>query len=111
MSSDGGVEACHLTVHYILIILGKIKQIYWWLYIFSFIYLAKYLQIRILYHIYKEDLDSVANCYSDFNKKFDDIRDAFKDVTNEDIKNTARDIKASCEALKQKIDDKENPER
>ena len=25
MSSDGGVEACHLTVHYILIILGKIR--------------------------------------------------------------------------------------
>ena len=111
MSSDGGVEACHLTVHYILIILGKIKQIYWWLFIFFFINLAKYLQIRISYDIYKEDLESVANCYSDFNKKFDDIRDAFKDVTNEDIKNTARDIKASCEALKQKIDDKENPER
>ena len=26
MSSDGGVEACHLTVHYIVIILGKIKS-------------------------------------------------------------------------------------
>ena len=63
------------------------------------------------YNIFKADLESVANCFSDFNQKFDDIRDAFKDVTNEDIKNTALDVKASCDALRQKIADREKPER
>ena len=63
------------------------------------------------YYIFKEDLDSVENCFSDFNKKFDDIRDAFKDVTNEDIRNTAQDVKKCCDTLRQKMADKENPER
>ena len=63
------------------------------------------------YYIFKEDLNSLANCFSDFNKKFDDIRDVFKDVTNEDIKNSARDVKASCDTLRQKIDDNQNAKR
>ena len=63
------------------------------------------------YYIFKEDLDSVENCFSDFNKKFDDIRDAFKEVTNEDIRNTAQDVKTSCDTLRKKIADKGNPER
>ena len=62
------------------------------------------------YYIFKEDLDSVANCFSDFNKKFDDVRNAFKDVTNEDIKNTAQEVKASCDTLRQKIAEKEKPD-
>ena len=65
------------------------------------------------YYIHKEDLDSVANSFSDFNKTFEVICAAFKDVTGMDIRNTAnaKDVLKSCEALKQKIADKENHER
>ena len=65
------------------------------------------------YYIYKEDFDSVANYISDFNKTFDDISKAFKDITGEDIRNgaNASAVQTSCEALKQKIADKEKPDR
>ena len=65
------------------------------------------------YCIYKEDLDSVANAFSEFNKTFEDICAAFKDVTGKDIRNgpSAKAVKKSCEALKQKIADKEKPAR
>ena len=65
------------------------------------------------YYIYKEDLDSVANCFNDFNKTFEDICAAYKDVTGEDARRgfNAKALQLSCEALKQKIATKENPER
>ena len=65
------------------------------------------------YCIHKEDLDSVANAFSDFTKTFEEICAVFKDVTGEDIRNgaNAKAVQKSCEALKQKIADKEKHER
>ena len=67
----------------------------------------------VAYNIDKKNFGGVENIYSDFNKTFEDICDAFEDVTGKDIRNgdNARALQASCEALKQKIADKENPER
>ena len=65
------------------------------------------------YYIHKEDLKSVENTISDFNKTFTDICNAFKDVTGKDIRNEV-DVMAlqySCEALKQKMADKDKPGR
>ena len=65
------------------------------------------------YFIHKEDPDSVANTFSFFTKTFEEICSAFKDVTGKDITNgaNATAVEKSCEALKQKIADKENHER
>ena len=66
------------------------------------------------YYIHhKEDPHSVEYYIADFNKTFNDICSAFKDVTGEDIRKgaNAKAILKSCEALKQKIAKKENPER
>ena len=65
------------------------------------------------YNIHKEDLASVENNFSDFNKTFKDICDVFKDVTGKDIRNgdNARALQASSESLKQKIADREKPKR
>ena len=67
----------------------------------------------VAYNIDKKNFGGVENTYSDFNKTFKDICDAFEDVTGKDIRNgdNARDLQASCEALKQKIADKEKLER
>ena len=65
------------------------------------------------YYIHKEDLKSVENTISDFNKTFKDICNAFKDVTGKDIRNEV-DVMAlqySCETLKQKMADKDKPGR
>ena len=69
--------------------------------------------MMVAYNIDQEDLEGVENTYSDFNKTFKDICDAFKEITGKDIRNgdNARALQASCEALKQKIADKEKPER
>ena len=66
------------------------------------------------YYIHhKEDPQSVEFYIADFNKTFNDICAAFKDVTGEDITKgaNAKAIQKSCEALKKKIAKKENPER
>ena len=65
------------------------------------------------YYIHKEDPNSVANTFSFFTKTFEEICAAYKDVTGKDIKNgaNAMAVQESCEALKQKIADKENHER
>ena len=65
------------------------------------------------YCIYKEDLDSVANAFSDFTKTFEEICAVFKDVTGKDIRNgaNAKAVQKSCEVLKQKIADKKNHKR
>ena len=65
------------------------------------------------YHIHKEDLKSVENTISDFNKTFTDICNAFKDVTGKDIRNEVdvMALQSSCEALKQKMADKDKPGR
>ena len=64
-------------------------------------------------YIHREDLDSVENTFSDFNKTFNDICDASKDITGTDIRNgvNAKVLHSSCEALKQKFADKEKPDR
>ena len=65
------------------------------------------------YYIHREDLDSVENTFSDFNKTFNDICNASKDITGTDIRNgvNAMALHSSCEALKQKFADKEKHER
>ena len=66
-----------------------------------------------VYNIHQEDAEGVENTFSDFNKTFDDICDAFFDVIGKDIRNVvnARAMQTSLETLKKKIADKENPER
>ena len=69
--------------------------------------------MMVAYNILQNDLEGVENAYSDFNKTFNDICDAFKEVTGKNIKNgvNVRALQSSCEALKQKIANKEKPER
>ena len=38
------------------------------------------------YFIFKEDTESLTNCYSKFNKNFYDLREAFWEVTGEELK-------------------------
>ena len=66
------------------------------------------------YYIHhKEDPNSVEYYIADFNKAFNEICSVFKDITGEDITKgaNAKAILKSCEVLKQKIAEKENPER
>ena len=62
---------------------------------------------------HKEDPHSVEYYIADFNKTFDEICAVFKDVTGEDIRKgaNAKAIQKSCKVLKQKIAEKQKPER
>ena len=48
--------------------------------------MSKYLQMLVAYSIFKEDPDQVADHFERFNKDFDQMCQAFKEVTNQTFK-------------------------
>ena len=47
---------------------------------------SKYLQMLVAYSIFKEDPDQVADHFEQFNRNFDQMCQAFKEVTNQTFK-------------------------
>ena len=52
------------------------------------------------YHIFKEDSESLANCYEKFNKTYSDLCEAFKEVTGEEFMVGDSEVAKSSKALK-----------
>ena len=48
--------------------------------------MSKYLQMLVAYSIFKEDPDQVADHFERFNRDFDQMCQAFKEVTNQTFK-------------------------
>ena len=48
--------------------------------------MGKYLQMLVAYSIFKEDPDQVATHFEQFNRDFDQMCQAFKEVTNQTFK-------------------------
>ena len=48
--------------------------------------MSKYLQMLVAYSIFKEDPDQVADHFEQFNRNFDQMCQAFKEVTNQTFK-------------------------
>ena len=55
------------------------------------------------YFIFKEDSESLANCYEKFNKTYSDLCEAFKEVTGEEFMVGDSEVEKSSEALKQNM--------
>ena len=52
------------------------------------------------YFIFKEDSESLANCYEKFNKTYSDLKKAFKEVTGEKLNIGDSAVEKSSRALK-----------
>ena len=48
--------------------------------------MSKYLQMLVAYSIYKDDPDQVTDHFEQFNRNFDQMCQAFKEVTNQTFK-------------------------
>ena len=53
---------------------------------YVFAVMGKYLQMLVAYSIFKEDPDQVADHFEQFNRNFDQMCQAFKEVTNQTFK-------------------------
>ena len=52
------------------------------------------------YFIFKEDSESLANCYEKFNKTYSDLKKAFQEVTGEKLNIGDSAVEKSSRALK-----------
>ena len=52
------------------------------------------------YFIFKEDIESLNNCYNKFNRTFSDLKKAFKEVTGEELNIGDSEVEKSSRALK-----------
>ena len=52
------------------------------------------------YFIFKEDIDSLTNCFAKFNSTYSDLKNAFKEVTGEQLNIGDSAVEKSSKALK-----------
>ena len=51
------------------------------------------------YFIFKEDIDSLTNCFAKFNSTYSDLKKAFKEVTGEQLNIGDSAVEKSSKAL------------
>ena len=52
------------------------------------------------YFIFKEDIESLTNCFAKFNSTYSDLKKAFKEVTGEQLNIGDSDVEKSSKVLK-----------